>query len=195
MRKYEFKKFPIAAVTLSILGLVLAVVGMAFALTGTSSLGALALLEIVAAVLVLAGLTTGNIPLVRVVSTIVTVGTLIATFVLTCVKFYERNVPFFAICLLMLVAAVLALIYFLVKFNNDRIEKLYMVTGICFSSLAFVYAIAYAVKEICDFVEYRYAANFDNCFLLVAFAVISVLPVAAYMSLSQVDEKEAEKAE
>ena len=72
MTKYEIKKFPIVATVIVLLSLVAAVIATTISLFNLSYDGAvsLALLEIVAAVLLLAGITTGKVTLLRVISII-----------------------------------------------------------------------------------------------------------------------------
>ena len=118
--KYEFKKFPVAAVTLTIISLVLAVLATSISITATDSgfhgdyhLGGLAIIEVVAAVLFLAGLTTGKGGLVKVISIILTVALVITSFVLAIVKLTDHDVLYFSISLMMLISSVLELIYFL----------------------------------------------------------------------------------
>ena len=102
--KYEFNKFPAAAVTLTIIGLVLAVLATSISITTTDNgfydsyhLGGLAIIEVVAAVLFLAGLTTGKGGLVKVISIILTVGIVITSFVLAIVKLTNHDVMYFSI--------------------------------------------------------------------------------------------------
>ena len=87
MIKYEIKKFPLVATILTVVGLVCAVVAIASSLLsdGFSWIASLALIEIIATVLFLAGLTIGRVGLLRVISIIVTVCLLITNFVLSIV--------------------------------------------------------------------------------------------------------------
>ena len=115
MIKYEFKKFPLVATILTILGLVCAVVAIASSLLsdGFGWIASLALLEIIATVLILAGLTIGRVGMLRVISIIITVCLVITNFVLAIVEYDKREVFMFSIALLMLVSSVLELVYFL----------------------------------------------------------------------------------
>ena len=192
MSKYEFKKFPLLAVILTLIGLVLSVATISVSLTFRNSNGgiaALALIEIVAAVLVLAGLTTGRIGLLRVISIILTVSLLLTAFILTINKFSDRDVFLFGISLLMLITSVLELIYFL-TLRNPRIKKLYLVSGLCFSALVFVYGLVYMGFDIYEHVTLGLTLHYNYYFLIFGFSVISVLPVAIHNSLTK---KEAEQ--
>ena len=189
MRKYEMNKFPKLAVIMTIVGLFLAVVAMSISLMFPSvdNLGGLAILEIVATVLVLAGLTTAKVVLLRVINTILTVCLLITSFVLAVVKFSNRDVFLFAASILMLVASILALIYFLTM-KNPRITKMYLYAGTAFSILTAAYAIIYVVEDLIEVIQYGVEGHFGTYFLLLAFAVVSFLPVATHRSLDVIDE-------
>lgn len=199
--KYEFNKFPVAAVTLTIIGLVLAVLATSISITANDQgyysgahLGGLAIIEVVAAVLFLAGLTTGKGGLVKVISVILTVGLVITSFVLAIVKLTNHDVMYFSISLMMLIASVLELIYFLsVKFNG-RIAKLYLVASITFCGLVALYGAIYTVMDIIDFVQYNYPVHVDNYLLLFGLAVIAALPVLSYVSLSKEEAQENPEA-
>lgn len=190
MSKYEFKKFPRLAVILTIVGLVLAVLAISVSLSFRNNNGgvaALALLEITAAVLVLAGLTTGRVGLLKVISIILTVTFLVSSFILTIVKFSDRDVFLFAVSLLMLIDSVLGLIYF-VTLRFPRIKMMYLVSGVCFSSLVFLYGCIYIGFDIYEAVKLGLAVHYNYYFLIFAYAVISALPVAIYNSLSKKEE-------
>ena len=150
MAKYVFKKFPIVATVLTILGLLAAVLAISISLMsskyydGTVSL---ALLEIAATVLILAGLTTGKVVLLRVISTIISVGVLTSSFVIAMVKYSLKDVYLFSVSLLIFICAILSLIYFTVL-RNKRVEKLYYVSSIVLTSLVVVYMFIYIVKNI-----------------------------------------------
>ena len=177
MTKYEFKKFPILATVLTIIGLFSAVLAISISLmTYLDAIAGLALLEIVGTVLVLAGLTTGKVGLLRVISIIMTVSILIVSFALSIDKYNAHDVFLFAVSLLMLVGSVLSLVYFL-TIKNQRIEKMYYVASIVMLTLVVVYAII------------RCISNFSSsvCCLLVSYAAITVLPVSVYISLTKVE--------
>ena len=125
MIKYEIKKFPLIATILTVLGLVCAVVAISTSLlsSGFSWIASLALLEIIATVLFLAGLTIGRVGMLRVISVIVTVCLLITCFVLAITEYNMKEVFKFSISLLMLVASVLELVYFL-AIRNQKIRKM-----------------------------------------------------------------------
>lgn len=190
MVKYEFKKYPILATVLTLIGLVLGVVAISVSLIVKPSNGGvafLALLEIAAAVLVLAGLTTGKVILLRVISIILHIALVIASFVLAIVKFNDKDVVLFAIALLMLITSILELIYFL-TFKNPRIRKMYFVSGLCFSGLGIAYGIAYMIQNIYEAVKLDLPLTYNFYFLIFAFAFVSVLPIAFYHALSTTDD-------
>ena len=126
MIKYEIKKFPLVATILTALGLVCAVIAIASSLlsVGFSWIASLALIEIIATVLFLAGLTIGRVGLLRVISIIVTVSMLVTNFVLSIVEYNQKEVVLFSVALLMLVASVLELVYF-IAIRNQKIRKMY----------------------------------------------------------------------
>lgn len=195
--KYEFNKFPVAAITLTIIGLVLAVLATSLSITANDSgfsdsyhLGGLAVIEVVAAVLFLAGLTTGKGGLVKVISIILTVGLVVTSFVLAIVKLSNHDVIYFSVTLMMLIASVLELIYFLSVKDNGRIGKLYLVTSITFCCLVALYGIIYTAMDLADFIQYNYPVHVDNYLLLFGLAIIAALPFVSYNSLA-VEEKEA----
>lgn len=197
MTKYEFKKFPLLAVILTLVGLVLSVIAISVSLIvrfSDGGIAALALLEIIAAVLVLAGLTTGRVILLRVISIILTVSLLITSFVLTIVKFSDRDVFLFAIALLMLIASVLELIYFL-TLKNPRIKLLYFISGLCFSGLVFLYGLVYVGIDVYEAVTLSLETHYNYYFLLFGFSAISALPVAIYNSLTKKEEAEEPQVE
>lgn len=196
--KYEFNKFPVAAVTLTIIGLVLAVLATSLSITVNDNglyegyhLGGLAVIEVVAAVLFLAGLTTGKGGLVKVISVILTVGLVVTSFVLTIVKLSNHDPLYYSITLMMLIASALELVYFLSLKDNGRIAKLYLVTSITFCSLVALYGIIYTTMDLIDFVQYNYPVHVDNYLLIFGLAVIAALPFVSYHSLVK-EEKEAQ---
>ena len=196
--KYEFNKFPVAAVTLTIIGLVLAVLATSLSITVNDNglyegyhLGGLAVIEVVAAVLFLAGLTTGKGGLVKVISIILTVGLVVTSFVLTIVKLSNHDPLYYSITLMMLIASALELVYFLSLKDNGRIAKLYLVTSITFCSLVALYGIIYTTMDLIDFVQYNYPVHVDNYLLIFGLAVIAALPFVSYHSLVK-EEKEAQ---
>ena len=198
--KYEFNKFPAIAVTLTIIGLVLAVVATSISMMvgndGSQDgyhFGGLAIMEVIAAVLFLAGLTTNKGTMVKIISIVLTVGLVITSFVLTIVKFSDRDVLYFAICLMMLIASVLELIYFLsIRYSDSKISKMYIVASICFCCLVAIYGLIYTIIDLVDVISYNYPGHFDNYLLLFSFAVISSLPFVSFLSLAK-KEKEPEE--
>lgn len=191
MRRYEFKKFPLLAIVLTILALVAAVISITISLAIDDygdGIVFLALLEIVASVLILAGLTTGRTGLVRVISVIITVGLLVSSFILAIVKYYTHDVVLFGVALLMLIASVLGLVYF-VSLKNERIQKMHAVTAITFASLAFVYFVVYTIVDIAE------SSNDGNIMhpyfyaLLVAYIFVSLLPFVVHTSLNRIEDE------
>ena len=190
MTKYEFKRFPIVATVLTILGLLAAVLAISISLMsskyydGTVSL---ALLEIAATVLILAGLTTGKVVLLRVISTIITVGVLTSALIIAMFKYGYKDVYLFSVALLMFICSLLSLIYFTV-IRNKRIENLYFVSSGVLTSLAVVYLIIYVVKDIVnngnELSPHIYA-------LLCSYAFITILPMMVYCSLTKVEVEPA----
>ena len=144
-----------------------------------------------AAVLVLAGLTTGKVGLVRVISIILSVGTVITSFVLAIVKFNESNALYFTISLLMLIASVLSLIYFLCMRNNKRIIMMHIISSICFASLVLLYCVLYMSFDMME----AESLHIDNYFLLLSFALITILPFVARLNLvvKEVPDEEPEE--
>jgi len=195
--KYSISKFPTLAVTLTIVGLVLAVLATSFSIWAynqksydSAHLGALAIIEIVAAVLFLAGLTTFNGTLVKIISIILTAGIVVTSFVLSMVKLSQQDAVFFPISLMMLIASVLELIYFLSLRYNDRISKLYLVSSIVFCAFALAYGITYISIDLVDHFYYGYRSFYiDNYFLLLALVAIAALPAVSFFSLTK-EEKE-----
>ena len=195
MSKYEFKKFPLLATILTIVGLILAVVAISASLSFRNTDGgvaALALLEIIAAVLFLAGLTTGRVGLLRVISIIVTVALIISAFVLTIAKFSDRDVPLFAVALLLLINSVLELIYFL-TLRFPRIKMMYLISGLCFSGLVFIYGGIYMGRDIYEAVKLGLVVHYNYYLLIFAFSAISALPVAFYNSLTKKEAPQVEE--
>lgn len=190
MRKYEFKKFPLLATILTVVGLILSVISVSIALMSDTYVGGyatLAILEIVAAVLVLAGLTTGRVVLLRVISIITMVSLIITAFVLALAKFADKNVFLFALSLLMLIASILELIYYL-TLRNERIGKMYFVAGLCFTALVAIYGIYYIVDDVIEIINYALPGHYHLYFLIFAFAFVSVLPPIVDHSLAKKEE-------
>lgn len=196
MRKYEFKKFPALATFLTIAGLILSVISISLALMSDYYVGGyatLAIMAIIGAVLFLAGITTGRVVLLRVVSIIVMVANIITSFVLALVKFGEKDVALFAISLLMLIASILELIYFLTM-KNERISKMYFYAGLSFSALAALYGLVFIVNDIIEVIEYVLPGHYHVYFLVFAFALVSVLPPIIQHSLTLVEVPEVVEA-
>ena len=197
MIKYEFKKFPLVATILTILGLVCAVVAIASSLLsdGFGWIASLALLEIIATVLILAGLTIGRVGMLRVISIIITVCLVITNFVLAIVEYDKREVFMFSIALLMLVASVLELVYFL-AIRNERIRKMYTVASFCLSALVLIFSIYFIIKSGQGISE-GLPIEYQTFILLLSYVFITLLPVTVHTSFNmiQVDEPVAEEPE
>ena len=197
MIKYEFKKFPLVATILTILGLVCAVVAIASSLLsdGFGWIASLALLEIIATVLILAGLTIGRVGMLRVISIIITVCLVITNFVLAIVEYDKREVFMFSIALLMLVASVLELVYFL-AIRNERIRKMYTVASFCLSALVLIFSIYFIIKSGQGTSE-GLPIEYQTFILLLSYVFITLLPVTVHTSFNmiQVDEPKEEEPE
>lgn len=195
MIKYEFKKFPVLATVLTILGLFSAVIAISISLISTRyDAGVpLALLEVVGTVLFLAGLTTGKVGLLKVISIIVTVCVLTASFVLAIEKYSFRDVFLFGLSLLMLITSVLVLVYYLTMNRNERIAKLYNITSIVMASLIAAYLIVYVVSGI---VKSDIHPQFYP--IIASFGFLSIIPMTINLSLNKIeveDDEEEEKNE
>ena len=197
MIKYEFKKFPLVATILTILGLVCAVVAIASSLLsdGFGWIASLALLEIIATVLILAGLTIGRVGMLRVISIIITVCLVITNFVLAIVEYDKREVFMFSIALLMLVASVLELVYFL-AIRNEKIRKMYTVASFCLSALVLIFSIYFIIKSGQGISE-GLPIEYQTFILLLSYVFITLLPVTVHTSFNmiQVDEPKEEEPE
>ena len=197
MIKYEFKKFPLVATILTILGLVCAVVAIASSLLsdGFGWIASLALLEIIATVLILAGLTIGRVGMLRVISIIITVCLVITNFVLAIAEYDKREVFMFSIALLMLVASVLELVYFL-AIRNEKIRKMYTVASFCLSALVLIFSIYFIIKSGQGISE-GLPIEYQTFILLLSYVFITLLPVTVHSSFNmiQVDEPEEESQE
>lgn len=198
MKKYEFDKFPILATALAVAGLVLAVIAIAssllddtYFLEGVAFAG---LMEVVATVLFIAGLTTGRVVLLRVISIIATVCTVVVVFILAIAKFEMRDVALFAISLLMLIGGVLELVYFL-SLRNPRIRRIYIAASLVVTGLIVLYACFYAIEDIYDATTYGEPVHFRNYLILLSFGFISILPMVIYRSLNPVKQEPVEQIE
>ena len=197
MIKYEIKKFPLVATILTVSGLVCAVVAIASSLLsdGFSWIASLALIEIIATVLFLAGLTIGRVGLLRVISIIVTVSMLVTNFVLSIVEYNQKEVVLFSVALLMLVASVLELVYF-IAIRNQKIRKMYAFTSYILSALAAVFAIYFLVNNIQNTPEGA-SIQYQTFILLLSYVFITLLPVFVHnsMDMVEVENKPVEKLE
>ena len=196
MNTQEFKKFPIVATILSIVAILLSVIAITSSLMEDTYLFAgtvvLGLLLLVASVLFIAGLTTGRIVLLKVISIITFLGTIVTNFVLTVVNFENRNVELFAVVLLMLIASVLGYIYFLTSSRNERIRKMFIVTSSVLTVLIVIYAVIYIIKDVSGKTNPDAILMYPYYLLLFSYATLSTIPLAIHLSLSG-KEKEQEK--
>lgn len=192
MIKYEFKKFPIAATVLTLISLLAAVLAISISLMTYDYDGGivvLALFIITGAVLVLAGLTTAKVVLLKVISIIITIGVVIASFFLAIVKYSSHDVFLFSTSILMFIASVLGLVYF-VNMRNDRIKKMHAIAAIAFSSLTGIYAIIYIVFDIIKVVKAtEYSLHPQFYALIIAFMLVAILPYVVNKSLTPIEEK------
>ena len=118
---------------------------------------------------------------------------IIVSFVLAVVKVYSQDVALLAISLLMLVASVLGLIYYLTSFRNPRIGKMYIATGFVLGLLVVMYAVFYMTADMAAAAKSSYDPNptTENYFLLFSLAVISVIP--AVIKITTKDDDLAEE--
>ena len=197
MSKNENKQFPVIAIILSALAIVLAVISIAFAATDKyyDNNATLGILELVASVLFLAGLTTGKKVLARIISIISLVSMIIVSFVLAVVKVYAQDVALLAISLLMLVASVLGLIYYLTSFRNPRISKMFIATGFVLGLLIVMYAIFYMTNDMAIVARTNVEDTpaTQNYFLLFGLAVISIIPPVIRVTTKDIEEVQETK--
>ena len=197
MSKNENKQFPVIAIILSALAIVLAVISIAFAATDKyyDNNATLGILELVASVLFLAGLTTGKKVLARIISIISLVSMIIVSFVLAVVKVYAQDVALLAISLLMLVASVLGLIYYLTSFRNPRISKMFIATGFVLGLLIVMYAIFYMTNDMAMVARTNVEDTpaTQNYFLLFGLAVISIIPPVIRVTTKDIEEVQETK--
>ena len=187
MIKYEIKKFPLVATILTVIGLVCAVVAIASSLLsdGFSWIASLALIEIIATVLFLAGLTIGRVGLLRVISIIVTVCLLVTNFVLSIVEYNKKEVVLFSVALLMLVASVLELVYF-VAIRNQKIRKMYIVASFVLGALVAIFSIYFLINNIQNTPEGG-KVQYQTFILLLSYTFITLLPVFVHKSMNMVE--------
>ena len=194
MNTQEFKKFPIVATVLSIVAVLLSVIAITSSLMKDTYLFAgtvvLGLLLLVASVLFIAGLTTGKIVLLKVISIISFLGTIVTNFVLTIVNFESRNVELFAIVLLMLIASVLGYIYFLTSPKNNRIRMLFIVTSSVLTVLILIYTATYIIKDVSGKTDSDSILMYPYYLLLFSYATLSTIPLAIHLSLSNKEQEQ-----
>ena len=194
MNTQEFKKFPIVATVLSIVAVLLSVIAITSSLMKDTYLFAgtvvLGLLLLVASVLFISGLTTGKIVLLKVISIISFLGTIVTNFVLTIVNFESRNVELFAIVLLMLIASVLGYIYFLTSPKNNRIRMLFIVTSSVLTVLILIYTATYIIKDVSGKTDSDSILMYPYYLLLFSYATLSTIPLAIHLSLSNKEQEQ-----
>ena len=193
MNQLEFKKFPVLATVLAVISLVLSVVaitwslGSAFFFEGSLYLG---LLLLVASVLFVAGLTTGRIMLLRVISIITSSGVIVANFFITIAKYGIGEKWLFAFALLMLIASVLCFVYYL-SMKSERIKKMYYIATLALVGLTFVYTVLYIIRDLgMYFSMQQEEIMFAYYFVLLGYVVIVSLPMVIYYSLSKKEQQE-----
>ena len=191
MIKYEFKKFPLVATILTILGLVCAVVAISSSLLsdGFGWIASLALIEIIASVLVLAGLTIGRVGMLRVISIIITVSLLLTNFVLAIVEYNKREVVMFSLALLMLVASVLELVYFL-AIRNQKIRKMYLVASYVLGALVAMFSIYFLINNIQGASSEHLPVEYQTFILCLSYTFITLLPVSVHASFNMIEVEE-----
>ena len=133
----------------------------------------------------------------KVVSILTLVANIIVSFVLVVVKVYTQNVALLAISLLMLVAAVLSLIYYLTSFRNKRIAKMFYATGFILAVLVFMYASFYIASDL-SAIEADPASEleplFENYFLLFGLGTLATIPPTLRLTVKD-DEEEVQPEE
>ena len=187
MAKYEFKKFPILAIVISLLTIVAGVFAISFSLISQNFDGnaALALLVIIAGVLIFAGLTIGRPLMLRILAIIITIAFMITNFVLTIVKYDARNILLFATALLMLIASVLELIYFIASGKSARIKTMHFLTSIVLICLTGLYLVIYVVQDIVNVTQIEGASIHSAYYpLLLGFTLVTALPVVVISAMS-----------
>lgn len=197
MRDLEFKKFPIFATVLAVLVVVLSVVAITTSLPGvyTDSL-ITGLVLLTASVLFVAGLTTGKIILLRVISIISSIGVIIASFVLTVTQYGLFNTTLFTLALLMLICSVLSYIYFLTSGKNNRIKNMYLVSIIVLVALALAYTLVYILQNLDAYNRGDEIAIFyPNYLILFGYSCFILIPLAIRLSLSKKENVQEEKPE
>jgi len=199
MKDLEFKKFPILATMLSILIVVLSVVAItiglsreSFVYTGSLFTG-LALL--VASVLFIAGLTTGKIHLLKVISIMSSVGVIVTSFVFSVMNFETHQTVLFSLSILMLICSVLSYIYFLTSARNARIKNMYLVAIIVMACLTFAYALVYILQNVDSATHDGSDFDYTNYLLLFGFILLILIPLSIRFAVSQKEVKPEEKKE
>ena len=201
MSKNENKKFPVIAIILSGVAVILAVLAISFCATARNpgNLASVGVLELVGSVLFLAALTTGKNVFSKVVSIILLVANIIVSFVLVVTKIYTQDVALLAVSLLMLVASVLSLIYYLTSFRNKRIAKMFIATAFILAVLIFIYAAFYISGDL-HAVEAAPAKLereplTDNYFLIFGLGVLATIPPTLRLTVKDDEEPQEEPAE
>ena len=199
MKDLEFKKFPILATILAILIVILSVLAItiglsreSFVYTGSLFTG-LALL--VAAVLFIAGLTTGKIHLLKVISIMSSVGVIVTSFVFSVMNFETHQTVLFSLSILMLICSVLSYIYFLTSARNARIKNMYLVAIIVMACLTFAYAMVYILQNVDSATHDGSDFDYTNYLLLFSFILLILIPLSIRLAVSQKEAQPEEKKE
>ena len=194
MSQFEFKKFPIAATILSIITLLLAVISITSALVlredyyfgGPIFLG---LLLLVASVLFIAGITTGKINLLRVISIVTFIGIIIANFSLTIAKYTSREVELFTFAILMLITCILSYIYFLAG-KSKRIRMMFIVAIGVLVTLTVAYTVSYIMRDM-NRAEAEHSQLMAPYYLILfSYSILPSIPLAIRCSLSKKEPQE-----
>lgn len=209
----ENKNYPVLAIVLTLVALFLAVISASMGLFlpswRTAGVTPFALLEIVASVLFLAGLTTGKKSLIKTITIIVTVALTVVSFSLVLINLntsdYNRmfKALLFALSLLMLISSVLEMIYYF-NLRNERIKVMYKIASYAFFAIIAIYAVAYIANDLITCMDNaRNASNAANeannqpslhiYFLTLSLAALSLIPMIA--NFSAVDNGEPDDFE
>ena len=97
----------------------------------------------------------------------------------------KKEVVLFSVALLMLVASVLELVYFL-AIRNQKIRKMYTVTSYTLSALVAVFAIYFLVNNIQN-TPAGATIQYQTFILLLSYVFITLLPVLVHNSMNMVE--------
>lgn len=192
MRCFLTKNYSITAIAIAILALFFASIAAIISLINASFLdfiGNLALLEIIFGVLVLAVLTTGKPVMTKIITIIISSGTILAVFTIGISAYTQRDVIFFAIAIIMVISSVLSLIYSL-SAKETRLKKFFIAANSVLTASIILYTIAFIIEDTIKSNNY----NLSYYFILFSFACLSILPLISFLSVCQ-KEKEKEAIE